>query len=282
MPDDVVPTGERIYGDERRNLQQVSLLEEVADGIDVLSQHFDHFVSQLRKLSGQGDFGPLLAEITALSGKLDLLVPPSPEGIADALAKRLPQDMTPEIAAALQAATKNLERLNKKVSAMSIMPSGGSSGHVIVDSGQISSIAQPVEIQNEIGNPIGVSGTVGAIPDRPSQKTGRTYQNIVGDALTVNTTLHTVTAGKTLYVTSLFLEMRNADVVNPGRVRIRDGTTTRFALSASAAVAGQITPRTFAQMTFPEPVRFTTDLNLEVVAGTISANVVATGYEETT
>lgn len=268
MPDDL--SDERIYGDERRHKEKLAVLQKVAYLLEELVE--------TPAVAPRVDVAP--PDLSILETLRTEPVVFDPEAIANALARRLPPDSLPLVAETLAAVTKQLERLNKKVTGLSTMPSGGSSAHVIVDSGIISSIQQPVEIQNEIGNPIPVSGTVDATPNRFSQKTGRVHKNILGDNITASTTLHTVTTGKTLYITSLFLEVRNTDVTGPGRVRVRDDTTTRFPMSASTAVAGQLTPRAFAHMTFPEPLAFTTNLNLELVSGTTATNVVATGYEE--
>lgn len=77
--------------------------------------------------------GPNLSPIlAALQERPALPTLPSPDVLAEQVARRIP-DNTRDVATALQAVTAQLQSLGKKVIAASISPSGGSSGHVIVD-----------------------------------------------------------------------------------------------------------------------------------------------------
>lgn len=74
---------------------------------------------------------------------------PSAVEVAELVAARVPS-AAEQIAPAFDAVLKELKALGKKMSALSIMPSGGSTGHVIIDSGIITSITQPVTLTGTV------------------------------------------------------------------------------------------------------------------------------------
>lgn len=172
-----------------------------------------------------------------------------------------------------------------------------------------------IEVKNDSGNPVPVSGTVTAnagtgpfpvsdnsgsltvdgtvaatqsgtwqdVPNRPSQGTGRTYKHGVASAITGDTTVYTVTNGKKLYVTNIDLSAFNTSTTNAGRIDIRDNTTIVQTVSMSAAGVGALAtavPANVSSIVFPEPLQFSTDVNLDIVAGTITCSFCFTGYEE--
>lgn len=180
----------RIYGDERRHRELVGLLVRT---------------------------NLLLSDL--LDERQEIALPPFPEipqpqsldisGLVEQIAARLPEDRTGEITEAFSETVKQLERLNKKVTGLSVMPSGGSSGHVIVDSGNVA-LSQPVdvsdrsarqlgqvtfpagtnmEIANDTGNPIPVSSATLA--------TEVTLAQIVDALVNVENSIHAEVEGIT-------------------------------------------------------------------------------------
>jgi hypothetical protein len=116
--------------------------------------------------------------------------------------------------------------------------------------------------------------------ERLSAKPGRTHRHITGRAITGSTTLATVTAGKTFYVTSVTISVRNTDVVNVGDCALRDNSTVKLPVLLGLAIAGQPAPHAQVGHSFSEPMRFTTDVNWHVANGTTSASITVVGYEE--
>lgn len=125
--------------DERRHNEIVDALLGIQMAQDAMVAVLQTMAAQERvehvvEAAGGADLTPLLEVLSQPHP-----IPPSAEALAEALARRLP-DYGPTldaVAQGLTASAKNLERLNKKVTAMSVMPSGGASGHVIVDSGTV-------------------------------------------------------------------------------------------------------------------------------------------------
>lgn len=140
------------------------------------------------------------------------------------------------------------------------------------------------------GGSLTVDGTVAAtqsgawsqIPDRPSQKSGRTYVEGAVSA-SATTTLYTVTPGKILYVTDIVVSALNQSAVTGGLLEIRDGSTLKvpfLMVTAGATNANGIARLSGIGCVFSEPKRFSTNINATVVLGTLSFSVSFTGYEE--
>lgn len=127
------------------------------------------------------------------------------------------------------------------------------------------------------------NGAIAAVPDRPSQKTGRVYKAAAAEAVTTSQTLYTVTVGKVLYVTSITFNGFNSSTVNPGRLQIRDGTTVKQGVIVPAAGVGSVAASVQAMLTgesFPEPLQFATSFNTNIVTGTWTYSIDFVGYEE--
>jgi hypothetical protein len=156
----------RLYGDERRNQQLLLaltrielLLEECVENAERESPSFP-----------QTDLSPLAQQLAEISGRLNLLVPPSPEGIADALARRLPE--APNVSPALEQVANSIARLDKRMKNLAslpalAMPIGELHGEVNINNdasrqlGQVSVTNFPLsmEVANDQGNPVPVSAT---------------------------------------------------------------------------------------------------------------------------
>lgn len=127
------------------------------------------------------------------------------------------------------------------------------------------------------------SGAWSTIPDRPSQKSGRTHVSGFIDHATATTTAYTVTVGKVLYVTSMTMTGYNNGFNTAGRLRVRDNTATKIPITITPVGLGSVDA--YEQIVgltwnFPEPKRFSTNINVEVVAGTMTYSFEFTGYEE--
>lgn len=127
------------------------------------------------------------------------------------------------------------------------------------------------------------ASTSSVIPLRPSQGYGRVYKQGFGDTLTGNTTIYTVTSGKTLYVQSMNISGYNTSTTNAARLRVQDGGVTVIPISGPAAGVGAATASTVMSLAgevFLEPKQFTTSINLNAVSGTLTFSFDFTGYEE--
>lgn len=155
----------------------------------------------------------------------------------------------------------------------------GSNAVNVQDGGNVLSV-------DDAGSSLTVDGTVAAtqsgdwsqIPDRPSQKTGRTYKEGFISNATTDQTLYTVTVGKILYVTSITFSAYNSSARTTGNLTIRDSTTIKIPFSfPSSGVA--IIPSSM-YMVFQEPKQFAINFNVDIVTGTITYSISFTGYEE--
>ncbi len=119
------------------------------------------------------------------------------------------------------------------------------------------------------------------VPDRPSQGSGRTHVTATLDLATADDTVHTVTAGKTLYVTSMEVSFRNLSNVAASALRIRDGDggTLKGAWELSSGVTGATTPHFELGLSFAEPKQFTDAVFADVSGGTPSYSITVVGYE---
>lgn len=122
--------------------------EETAGLLAAIIAGQDRIVGLLEHLRAREQPGPQVHVDAPDLSVLDALVARphlTAAEIADAIASRIGAPAADDqVAPALAAVVAELKTLGKKVTALSIMPSGGASGHVIVDSGIISSITQPV------------------------------------------------------------------------------------------------------------------------------------------
>ena len=118
---------------------------------------------------------------------------------------------------------------------------------------------------------------------RPSQITGRIRIAEVLNYLTVSTLQRTITAGKTFFVTDLFLTIDNSDTGSAGRVTLRDGLTVAGATILPIIIQEAISSGSSTQVfisTFSEPIQFSIGLFIEEGAGinTVAGTII--GYEE--
>lgn len=114
---------------------------------------------------------------------------------------------------------------------------------------------------------------------RPSQFPGRTHvDKSIGPGIGVTTTIHTVTAGKKFYLTSLVYSVTNLAAAL-GQAAIRDNTTVKIPFTLPLDTAPR-TPGVFGALSFAEPVPFTTSVVAAVIAGTVGMSFTICGYEE--
>lgn len=114
---------------------------------------------------------------------------------------------------------------------------------------------------------------------RPSEKTGRTHISIVGK-ITLSTTVYTVTPGKTLYLFCVN-SISRALLATSSHHTVRDGGAagTIIAQSGSSLAVGASNQILLPSLV--EPAIFTTDVRIELDAGTsgfLAYNFI--GYEE--
>lgn len=159
-----------------------------------------------------------------------------------------------------------------------------SSTHTFVDNLYAGSTVYIVNPTTVTFSASGVNAsTASIIPLRPSQGFGRTYKQGFGDNLTGSTTIYTVTAGKTLYVTSMNISGYNTSTTNAARLRIQDAGITIIPVSgppAGVGAAAASTVMSLAGEVFLEPKQFTNTMNITVVSGTLTFSFDFTGYEE--
>ncbi len=119
---------------------------------------------------------------------------------------------------------------------------------------------------------------------RSSEKSGRTHVQANLAQQTAGATVRTVAAGKTLYVTSLVFSGFNT-ATSAANLHIRDGASTTvlpITMPAagtgllSSAIQSNVNGAAFAD----EPLQFTTDVRIVIVAGTVTYSVLLVGYEE--
>lgn len=132
---------------------------------------------------------------------------------------------------------------------------------------------------------IGASNSGGlkvAITDRPSEVRNRVRveKQIFRSVLTPsNTLVHTVTAGKTFYLTSFVMSSINeANAI--GEFRLRDGNTDKLGFVTGEKITGAAAPSTAQSPNLPEPIPFTTAVNLYEISGDMQVSFYIVGYEE--
>jgi len=118
-------------------------------------------------------------------------------------------------------------------------------------------------------------------PNRPSQKDGRTHVSANIGATASGAILHTVTPGKTLYVTSMMISGFNDDQTNYGWIKIQDGDTLRRSVLITVRAVGQNPQQVDGvEQVFQEPLRFTTSYKIVLASGTVTYAASVVGYEE--
>lgn len=118
--------------------------------------------------------------------------------------------------------------------------------------------------------------------NRPSAKTGRTHVSIVGTT-TVAGLLYTVTPGKKLYITSIFIPYQLAASSAASYLTLRDGGAggTMKHISPTFQTVAAATGINTGSLAIVEPMQFSTDITLVFDAGTyVRANYLLIGYEE--
>ena len=117
---------------------------------------------------------------------------------------------------------------------------------------------------------------------RPSQLAGRVKVTEVVDTA-VSVLQRTISAGKTFFITDIFLTIDNSDTGSAGRVNLRDGLTVAGATVLPIQVQEAPQSETAVQIvthTFSEPIEFSTGLFIEEGAGVNTVTGVIIGYEE--
>lgn len=128
------------------------------------------------------------------------------------------------------------------------------------------------------------SGSIeAAVTDRPSELRGRTRVIIpINDvALSgIQSILYTVTANKTLYISSFLINALNTSITD-GVFQLRDDTVVRVGFLIPSRVSGS-SPSSFssASPSLPEPLPFTTNVNFIQTAGNNRVSGYLIGYEE--
>ena len=118
---------------------------------------------------------------------------------------------------------------------------------------------------------------------RPSQLPGRTPIKIVIDISDTDTLVHTVTAGKTLYITDLNIFIENSQNGQAGRVNLVDslaGATPIVYPMVLADPGNKNTESLVNSHTFVEPIEFDTGVYFDTVNGTNEIVGILNGYEE--
>lgn len=133
--------------------------------------------------------------------------------------------------------------------------------------------------------PAGTNQIGSTVPERPTQKAGRTYVQKHSNFQSVDATVHTVTAGKVLYVTSMVFEVFNESTASRGDVAVHDGATNdastrRMQLGAPANAVGQVSPIVVAALAYAEPLRFTNSVRGTRTEGAMFWSLTIVGYEE--
>lgn len=136
-----------------------------------------------------------------------------------------------------------------------------------------------VETTNDTGTFNALNVVAGA---RPSQLTGRTPVSIMLDR-TASGLDYTVTSGKTLYITDVYLSVQNSATNSEGRVNLRDGTTVAGNIIHPLLIeesGTSVTAVTTVCCSLLEPMEFSTGVYTEEAAGTLLITGMLKGYEE--
>lgn len=119
------------------------------------------------------------------------------------------------------------------------------------------------------------------VASRISEMRVRTHFQAVVENVTSTTTIRTVTAGKTAYVTNFTISAFNTATGVTGRVVIRDSSTNVIPFVIPSAILTLVAPLlNINQTTEGEPLVFSTNISLAILAGTVTASASVSGYEE--
>lgn len=124
---------------------------------------------------------------------------------------------------------------------------------------------------------------VQAQADRPSSAPGRTYKKMLKQDTAGSSQIGTITSGKTLFITGLFVAAINTDN-NIGVWRIRTGGVAGEVLFEGllpGVSVGQRAAVVSEHFNFGEPIQATgSDLYIEIAAGNVRNAASVSGYEE--
>lgn len=152
-------------------------------------------------------------------------------------------------------------------------------------SGVVGANVPRVTLVTDVGLPTGTNSIGSIVPNRPSQGSGRTYKTGQLSVQTADATVYTVTAGKTLYVTTLNIAAFNTSTVTSGDLALRDGnggTVLIPTLMTAAGVAAQLAASAAVSnlFLFAEPLQLTNAFYMDIISGTITYSVSFVGYEQ--
>lgn len=121
---------------------------------------------------------------------------------------------------------------------------------------------------------------------RPSELRGRSHVDTALEFQTTDQTVHTVTAGKRFFLTTIGIVYLNDSPTTFGRLAIRDGAggTIKIPyLSGIKSGGSGATATALANPTdFSEPIPFDTSVYVDILAGVITYSIFLIGYEEPT
>jgi len=117
----------------------------------------------------------------------------------------------------------------------------------------------------------GLEQETGLLSERWGQD-GSTLLNLFELTLTADTTMHTVTAGKTAYINQIIVSVVSATASDG--LTIRDNATNKFKLQLEVASIGE----TFV-INFSSPLKFETSIEA-IESGDISVQLTMVGWEE--
>lgn len=115
---------------------------------------------------------------------------------------------------------------------------------------------------------------------RPSQMNSRTHVEANVSGITANTVIRTITPGKTFYLTGFGVYGINESLSTAGNINISDDNTIKlpFLIPRDSGTSHPLVSTVGSML---EPLPFTNNITLKIVAGTITASVWIIGYEET-
>lgn len=150
------------------------------------------------------------------------------------------------------------------------------------------SVLYGVNEETETRNQVALSGNdnlLVALGDRISQTRGRSHQEVTAIAQSSSGALYTVPSSFTFYATSVEFTTINTNQNNAARIRLRDGGSSGdfkggAVVNESLKDAGGTNQASDSFITYPDPLQFTTDVYLEIVQGTVTADVLIVGYLE--
>ena len=115
----------------------------------------------------------------------------------------------------------------------------------------------------------GLLQTDGSLSERWGQQ-GSEVLNLLDPLVNSSRTIHSVTTGKTAYITQIITRLQSGD----GTLEFRDATDRRFEINYGVLNVGDI-----SVYTFPTPLQFDTSIHL-FEDGQVIASVSLVGWEE--